>query len=66
MDVFLTVIGAIIGIVWIASTAFNFSIAHDAAQAERRPIDAYDWLVIALGPITALPLIFSAADLGDH
>jgi len=58
MQILLAVAGIILGFVWFAASAFLHEIALDAANADGRRLDAYDWFQISLGPIAALPMMW--------
>ncbi|MFZ0269909.1 hypothetical protein [Caulobacter sp.] len=58
MDTLLTVAGIILAIVWAASSAWGYEIARESALERHTGLDAYDWLQIALGPFTVLPILW--------
>ncbi|PLR25087.1 hypothetical protein SGCZBJ_12695 [Caulobacter zeae] len=57
MDLLLTVLAiAVVGI-WAAASAYMLDVATEAADQQCRALDAFDWLQIALGPITYITLL---------
>ncbi|PVM90685.1 hypothetical protein [Caulobacter endophyticus] len=60
MDPLLTVLAiAVVGI-WAAASAYLLDVATEAADQECRPLDAFDWLQIALGPITYITILMES------
>jgi hypothetical protein len=52
-----TIIGAGVGALWVASMAWVHHVARRNAPGHR--LDWFDWSLIAFGPISAVTLIIS-------